>query len=300
MHSVIIPTLNASGYLPALIASLRSQSIENVEVLVVDSESEDATASVAASLGCSVYTVDRRGFDHGGVRNFAAAKATGDILVFLSQDALPISRTFLETLSAPIHARSASAAYARQIAAFDAPLTEEFARLYNYPPVSSLRHISRIRRRTLRTFFFSNAASAVCRTSFESVGGFPEPVSTNEDMLLCARLLDAGHHIAYVADAEVIHSHCLSLRQTFKRYFRIGSVVREYEGTLRSEPNTAEGVDFVRRQIAYLQRWNRYDLMPRALAEAAAKMLAYHCGRLFPQNRRGLSVPRPLRSASGD
>jgi len=294
MISVVIPTLNAGPHLRGLVDSL-ARPAERIEVIVIDSESSDGTADLAASLGCSVYRIPRRRFDHGGSRNLGAEKASGDILVFLTQDALPSSPEFLSRLTAPIRDGRAAAAYARQIPSADAKPPEAFARLYNYPPQSSVRHISNIERRTLRTFFFSNAASAVSRVCFNSVGGFPAPVPTNEDMLLCARLLDAGHRIAYVADAEVIHSHNFSLAQVFRRYLRMGAVVEEYRDMLRSTGNSADGLDFVCQQIAYLWRLGRGELIPRAVAEACIKAVAFQYGRAFRPRIR-IRAPQAVRS----
>jgi rhamnosyltransferase len=283
---VIIPTLNGAGHLRKLLDSLRCQTVKDVEVIVVDSESEDGTAAVADSLGCTIQTIARRKFDHGGARNLGAALASGDILVFLTQDALPVSKDFLARLIAPIDGHITAASYARQVPAPGTTPTEAFARLYNYPPQSFSRQLSLVQRRTLKTFFFSNTASAVSRVCFERVGRFPAPVPTNEDMLLCARLLDAGYQIAYVAEAEVIHSHDFSLREVFRRYFRIGTVAREHHATLRVERNAGEGLDFVRCQIAHLQRIGRPELIPGAVIEAGVKATAFYCGHAWWSRRR--------------
>lgn len=279
MISVIIPTLDGARYLPTLVDVLRKQTVKDLEIVVIDSDSSDGTAAIGHALGCIVHRISRSQFDHGGARNFAAEKAVGEILVFLTQDALPVSADFLMRLTAPLDGRLTAASYARQIPAADAPAAEAFARLYNYPAESSLRRTSGIKRRTLKTFFFSNAASAIHRACFERVGRFPSPVLTNEDMLLCARLLDGGYQIAYVAEAQVIHSHQFSFRDLFRRYFRIGAVVWEYRDTLRCTGNSREGIDFVRHQIAYLHRMGHNELIPLAVIEAAVKALAYQCGR---------------------
>ncbi|MGA3190824.1 MAG: glycosyltransferase [Bryobacteraceae bacterium] len=285
MISVIVPTLNGAVRMPKLVGSLLRQTVKDVEVIVIDSESEDRTAGVAAGLGCAVYTIARGRFDHGGARNLGVQKASGEILVFLTQDAIPASQDFLARLTGPIDGRLTAAAYARQIPAEGATPLETFARLYNYPPESSMRHLSRIERRTLRTFFFSNSASAVSRNCFEKVGGFPAPVSTNEDMLLCARMLDAGYQVAYAAEAKVIHSHQFSMCELFQRYLRIGAVLTEYRDTLRSDGSSGEGMDFVRRQISYLRHAGRYEWVPNAIAEAAVKACGYYCGHALQRTR---------------
>jgi glycosyltransferase involved in cell wall biosynthesis len=260
--------------------------LKPVEVLVIDSDSEDGTAQLAANLGCCVYSIPRREFDHGGTRNYGVSRASGDILVFLTQDALPKNPEFLQRLTAPIRDGRAAAAYARQIAAPDANPREVFTRLYNYPPESCLRHITTIQHRTLRSFFFSNAASAFSRASFDSVGQFPAPVPAYEDLILCARLLNAGHYVAYVADAEVVHSHRLTLRETYRRYAGAGLIAKDHHNTLRCASSSGDGFTFTRQQVRYLLRVGRPELIPAAIAEAGVKAFAYCFGSMFPGAHR--------------
>jgi glycosyltransferase involved in cell wall biosynthesis len=56
------------------------------EVIVVDQHSEDATASVAADLGATVYQHDRTGGIADPARRFAVSKATGDWVFILDAD----------------------------------------------------------------------------------------------------------------------------------------------------------------------------------------------------------------------
>jgi rhamnosyltransferase len=284
--SVIVPTLNAGSTFAELIHRLKRQTVSISDIQIVDSDSHDGTAETAGRLGCKVTVIPRKGFDHGGTRNLGVEMSSGEILVFLTQDALPLSEEFLARLIAPIDGRITAAAYARQIPAPEATPKEAFARLYNYPPESCMRHISHLEHRTLKTFFFSNAASAIRRDCFEKVGRFPSPVATNEDMLLCARLMDAGYQIAYVAEAEVIHSHEFSLTEVFRRYFRIGTVVGEHQATLRVEHHAAGGLEFVRRQIAHLYRIGHPELIPGAVVEAGVKALAFSCGHTWRSRSR--------------
>lgn len=71
----------------------------------------------------------------------------------------------------------------------------------------------------IRAYFFSNSCSAIRRDVFEQVGGFPIHTIMNEDMLFAAKLLNAGHRIAYVAESIGEHSHNYTLWQSLKRYF---------------------------------------------------------------------------------
>lgn len=82
--SVIIPTLNESGAIGALLERL--QGAEAVECIVADGGSRDETCSIAARTGAEVLRVS------GGramQQNAAAAAARGRILLFLHADTLP-------------------------------------------------------------------------------------------------------------------------------------------------------------------------------------------------------------------
>ena len=96
--SVIIPTLNAAQHLQPLLSRLREQSFPPDEILVVDSASTDGTAALAQSLGARVISIPRESFDHGGTRHLAATEARGDLLLFLTQDALPADDSYIRNL----------------------------------------------------------------------------------------------------------------------------------------------------------------------------------------------------------
>ena len=98
--SLIIPTLNAAEYMPGLIDILGRQTRKTDEIIVIDSESEDATVRMAEQAGFRTLKVKRSEFDHGGTRNYAVAMSKGDIVMFLSQDALPSDEHYVENMLA--------------------------------------------------------------------------------------------------------------------------------------------------------------------------------------------------------
>jgi len=81
--SIIIPTLNEAGNLPALLEDLRQQRNISLEIIVGDGGSEDATRAVADAYGACLVSA-RRG--RGAQMNAAALQATGDYILFLHAD----------------------------------------------------------------------------------------------------------------------------------------------------------------------------------------------------------------------
>jgi rhamnosyltransferase len=197
----------------------------------------------------------------------------------MTQDALPAKPDFLAELARPIREAAAVAAYARQIPYPNAFPPEAFARAFNYPPISSLRSQADIQHLGLRAFFFSNVASMASRAAFEAVGRFPERTVMNEDMLLCAKLLHAGHKVAYRAEAVVFHSHNYRLEQQFRRNFDIGAFVAQ-SGAALGETRTGEaGVKFALGQLKHLVSSGAWAWVPRTTLELGLKFVAYQLGR---------------------
>lgn len=81
--SIIIPTLNEAENLPCLLADLNKQQDIAVEIIVGDGGSSDTTREIAASFGARFVSAKR---GRGTQMNSAAAKATGEYLLFLHAD----------------------------------------------------------------------------------------------------------------------------------------------------------------------------------------------------------------------
>lgn len=120
---------------------------------------------------------------------------------------------------------ASSASFARQVAKDDG--IEKYTREYNYPKVSRVISGGDLPRLGLKTFFFSDAASAVNTKVFKELNGYDgRDLPTSEDMYLAYKLITSGHKIKYVADAQVFHSHDLTLRQLYDRYFLTGQFLK--------------------------------------------------------------------------
>src|ERR1700751_686341 len=81
--SVIIPTHNEARAIGRVLADLPVDQV--TEVIVVDSNSNDGTPGIAASMGARVVQEPRRGYGRACLTGLAAANAP-DIVVFLDGD----------------------------------------------------------------------------------------------------------------------------------------------------------------------------------------------------------------------
>ncbi|MBK8957102.1 MAG: glycosyltransferase [Proteobacteria bacterium] len=83
--SVIIPVYNYAHFLRACVESVRAQSVDDVEVLVVDDGSTDDSAAVAASLP-GVRYIHQANQGLSAARNTGIAACSGEYLLFLDAD----------------------------------------------------------------------------------------------------------------------------------------------------------------------------------------------------------------------
>jgi rhamnosyltransferase len=281
--SVIIPTRNGAATLGELLAVLARQTIQPDEILVVDSSSEDETVEIARHYGAQVTIIARESFDHGGTRTQLAEAARGELLLFLTQDAIPATRDALAQLVQPFAAHpEVAVSYGRQLPHRDATWSAAALRAFNYPPQSALRGFDDRQRYGLRTIFVSNSFAAYRKPALAEVGYFKNGLIFGEDTCTVGRLLQRGYRIAYVSEAGVYHSHNYSQAEEFRRSFDIG-VLHATESWLLETYGHAEGIGFsmVRRQLTELGRDRRVGLMVDVVVRSALKLCGYRLGRSF-------------------
>lgn len=276
--SVIVPTLNAGAHIETLLQRLSVQDLRPLEIIVIDSTSDDNTVEIAKRSGAKTIVIPRHTFNHGKARNMAATEAQGDHLVFMTQDALPAGNTLLSLLTAPLLKADIAAAYGRHIPRPDASPLEIFARRFNYPDLPVTKGFNDIARYGIKTFFFSDVCSAIGKEAFLKCGMFPENVRANEDMLMAAKLIVKGYRVAYVPAAMVVHSHNYSLFRQFKRYYNIGSSLKNNKWVLNYVHAEGEGVRFMKDQLRFVLNGRLYSLIPYIFLEAMTKFAGYRIG----------------------
>jgi glycosyltransferase involved in cell wall biosynthesis len=228
--SIVIPMKNAGMELQDVLEKLRNQKgIREVEVIVVDSGSQDDTLQIAKTFTSHVYSIDPADFNHGITRNFGAEKATGDFLVFMSQDAMPIGDfCIFDVVSKMLKDGGIAAATVKQVPRSDADMFASW-QLWVYNE-RLLRHerdrmVSLTEEQTeglgpserRRCAQIDNVFSCVRKDVFEKFKF--KPLSYAEDLDLGIRLLTAGYKILFLTSVGVIHSHMREPMYYLKRAY---------------------------------------------------------------------------------
>lgn len=287
--SIIIPTLNAGKDLNRLLSGLMRQNYPIHEILIVDSASDDETSEICKSYDkVSFFPIPRSEYDHGRTRDIALRRSCGDVIVFLTQDAIPADSSFLDCLIAPLQDERVAVSIGRQLPKWDATKTEALVRKFNYPEVSSIRSAQDIPRLGIKAFFSSDSCAAYRRDAYLQLGGFDYPLRSNEDMLYAAKALQNGYYIAYAADAKVYHSHNFSLREQYTRNYLQGYEMERHRMLLCNVPINTEGILLVKTVSKALLREKRIkDLFSFGL-DCTARWLGNRNGkRAYHKEVRG-------------
>lgn len=241
--SVIIPTLNAATMIDKQLMALERQNRKPDEIIVVDSSSEDATQSIVRSHpGVRLIVIDRKDFDHGGTRDMALRKSKGDFVLFLTQDAMPWGPDYISHILAPFADERVGLVFGRQLPRKDARAAERLVRLYSYRDKSFTITKADVPRMGIKAFHSTDVCAAYRRTAYLEVGGFENPVLTNEDMFIAARLLRADWNIVYEATARVVHSHNFTFREQYRRNYIQGREIERHRDILGNTPLAGEGM----------------------------------------------------------
>lgn len=279
--SVVIPTFNAEKYLSVLLKSLSKQTL-SFELIIIDSSSNDKTIEVAKTYTDHIISIPKEEFDHGGTRTKAAKVASGEIIIFLTQDALPHDNQSLENLLKAFDDPKVGAAYGRQLAYEETNLFGKHLRTFNYPDTSYVRTLSDKKQYGIKTAFLSDSFAAYRKEVLEEIGWFKNGLIVGEDNYAGAKILLANHALAYCADAKVYHSHSYSIIEEFKRYFDIG-VFHQREDWIRETFGKAEGEGkkYIKSELHFLIQHSAYHRIPEFFIRNGMKYIGYKLGIHF-------------------
>jgi rhamnosyltransferase len=280
--SVVIPTLNAAAYLPQLAEAVFDQDgADPLELILVDSNSTDATAELAS--GCekvSLTPIDN--FTHGGARNMGARLAKGDIVVFLTQDALPADKNWLSELIKPFSNDSVAAVCSRQIPHEDAAPMEQFFLAKRFPSERIERNLESCKDVGYENVLFSDVSCAIRRSVLLKYP-FDETLIMSEDQQFSRDVIKAGYTVVYEPKSVVIHSHKYTLWQPFKRYFDSIYALRIIFKDQDMKSSAAIGRKYVAEELKYIARkhtlWLPYYFVYTGV-KAVATIMAHFADRL--------------------
>lgn len=211
MHcSIVIRAFNEEKHLPRLLEGIRQQTIQDVQIILVDSGSTDSTVEIAQHSGADIVSIDPQEFSFGRSLNRGIQAAAADLVVIVSAHCYPVYPDWLEQLLKPFQDENVALSYGKQRAGSTNWFSEQqFFRKY-FPEVSQPNQGQP---------FSHNANSAIRRRLWEQ-HPFDEFLTGLEDLSWSSWAMSRGFSLAYSAEAEVIHTHDERPRHVYDRYKR--------------------------------------------------------------------------------
>ena len=285
---VIIPVYKPDNKLHQLLVRMEKQTIRPKHIFILQTitdidRKETIDIPKDYCIDIQIIYIDKENFDHGGSRKFGASLSNADILMYMTQDAVPADEHLVESLIEPYEDTLVSATYARQLANSKADIIERYTRNFNYPKESMFKSAKDIETLGIKAFFCSNVCATYRREVYESLGGFVDRTIFNEDMIMAHAMLRAGYRIAYQAKARVTHSHVYSYLQQFSRNFDLGVSHRQYADVFLGVSSEAEGKRLVKGTLQYLVDNKEYLLIPDLIISSGMKYLGYKLGVNYNQ-----------------
>jgi rhamnosyltransferase len=221
--SVVIRCLNEEEHIGRLLAGILEQTMQEVEIVVVDSGSTDATLSIVERFPARLLRIHPEEFSFGRALNRGFAEARGEFVVAASAHVYPVYRDWLSRLLEPFADPQVALVYGKQ-RGDDATRYSERRVFATWFPDSSDPNQSHP--------FCNNANAAVRRAIWEKLP-YDETLTGLEDLGWATRAMAAGYRIAYAAGAEVIHVHRERPRAIFNRYRREAMALSRIQPTVR-------------------------------------------------------------------
>ena len=275
---IICPLYNAENHIVKLHNSIKNQKNVNVnKVRFILTESNDSTEEILKSDKINYKKIKINEFSHSRTREIEAMESNSDILVFITQDVVIEDDMWLYNLTKDIDSKGIVATYSRQVSKYNN--IEKYTREFNYPEESRVVSKKDINNLGLKTFFFSDAASAINTNIFKKLNGYDNKyLPINEDMYIAYKIIMNGYKIKYCADSLVYHSHKFTLKEIYDRYKLVGKFFKENK-YLDQYGTTGSGASLAKYILKRIIKDHRLFLLLRYPFDMAARILGMKIGK---------------------
>lgn len=228
--SVIVPTKNSAGTIEMCLRSIREQTYTDIEIIVVDSYSEDGTAEIARKYA-NVFLKDS---ERSEARNFGAENAKGNYLVFIDSD-MELAPKVIEECTHEISKDGVGAVIIPEVSVGEGFWTQ----------CKALERSCYVGDDTIE------AARFFRKNIFLEIKRYDEIMVSGEDWDLSQRVKSAGHKISRIHSLIKHHEGRLSLFSTMRKKYYYAKTLRNY---INKNPKMAKK-QIVLIRPAYVRHW---------------------------------------------
>jgi glycosyltransferase involved in cell wall biosynthesis len=175
--TVVIRNRNEGRALRRVLLALSRQTLP-FELVIVDNESTDGSASLYAEYGARVVNISAAEFTYGRALNLGIAAASSELVLLLSAHSIPIGRTFLEDC-----VRSFSDPGVAAVMCLEVDRATEW--------LEECRLVGPISCADILSANIGNRAAAIRRDVWSKYP-YDEEIEAAEDLLWCLRVINDG------------------------------------------------------------------------------------------------------------
>ena len=208
--SIVIRCYNEEQHIGKLLEGIIKQTVKDVEIILVDSGSTDATVSIASRYPVKILSIQPEEFSFGKALNLGCQEANSDLIVIASAHVYPVYCDWLENLLTPFRDPQIALVYGKQQGNELTKYSEHQVFAKWFPTQSDWN----------QPHPFCNNANAAIRRSLWQQLSYDEKLTGLEDLDWAKRAQKLGYKIAYTANAPIVHVHDESLARIYNRYRR--------------------------------------------------------------------------------
>jgi len=218
--SIIIPTKNGQNTIQACLESIFSQSIiNNCEVIIIDSGSEDKTLEIAKNFPVKIYQIKPEEFGHGRTRNLGVNLSQGEFVFFTVQDARLENNKVLEALLTHFKNSDIKAVGGIQIVPHEKDKNPiQWFRPIHKPDVKILKPDTFFYLSNKKKFYYARLDDVVAMYRKEALIKLPfDDVEYGEDLLWANKALAKGWKIVIDSKIRTYHYHHYTIKHLKNR-----------------------------------------------------------------------------------
>jgi len=208
--SIVIRCHNEEKHIGKLLTGIMNQTVKDVEIILIDSGSTDATLAIASRYPVKILNIKPDQFSFGRSLNIGCTAASTEFIVIISAHAYPVAKDWLEKMLMPLRDPAIALVYGKQRGNEITKYSEHKIFERWYPEKSNLYQSHP---------FCNNANAAIKKSIWERVR-YNEELTELEDLDFAKRVIELGYKISYVAEATIIHVHNESPKRLYNRYKR--------------------------------------------------------------------------------
>jgi rhamnosyltransferase len=209
--SIIIRTKNEEKYLEEILLTLKKQTYQNFEIIIVDDNSTDNTLKIAKKYNCKIVNIPKGKFSHPFSTNLGAKSSIGKYLVYLNGHSIPYSKKWLGNGLKNFKNKKRAGIYGPVVAHKKSTFTDKL--LYNLLGYT----IGFIKHKANKKSPFATTNCIIRRKLWEEYK-FDENFNQGwggEDTLWAHHFMDLGYFFIHEPKFRVRHSHHLKFKDFF-------------------------------------------------------------------------------------